>query len=82
MFDPDSECLAKYDVFCFHIFDYACLKVICHQICHFANFVFFLEFILRLRKSPRFLPYGGKITESLPFKVCDFQSAKNILTVP
>ena len=25
-FDPDSECLVKYDAFCFHIFDYACLR--------------------------------------------------------
>ena len=24
-FDPDSECFAKYDAFCLHIFDYACL---------------------------------------------------------
>ena len=58
------------------------LKVICHQICHFANFVFFFKSLLRLRKSPNFLPYGGKMTELLPFKVRDFQSAKNILTVP
>ena len=25
-FDLDSECLAKYDAFCSHIFDYACLR--------------------------------------------------------
>ena len=28
LFDPSSECFAKYqyDAFCFHIFDYACLR--------------------------------------------------------
>ena len=25
-FDPHSECFTKYDVFCSHIFDYACLR--------------------------------------------------------
>ena len=25
-FDPNSECFAKYDTFCSHIFDYACLR--------------------------------------------------------
>ena len=25
-FDPNSECFAKYDAFCPHIFDYACLS--------------------------------------------------------
>ena len=24
--DPNSECFSKYDAFCSHIFDYACLK--------------------------------------------------------
>ena len=24
-FDPDSECFARYDAFCSHIFNYACL---------------------------------------------------------
>ena len=64
------------------VFDFSSLKVIYHQICRFAKFVFFQEFILRLRKSPNILPYGGKTTELLRFKVRDFQSAKNILTVP
>ena len=26
-FDPDSECFAKYDAFCAHVFDYACFGV-------------------------------------------------------
>ena len=26
LFDPNSGCFAKYDAFCSHIFDYACLK--------------------------------------------------------
>ena len=26
LFDPNSECFAKYDAFCSHIFDYACLR--------------------------------------------------------
>ena len=26
IFDPNSECFAKYDAFCSHIFDYACLR--------------------------------------------------------
>ena len=25
-FDPNSECFVKYDAFCSHIFDYACLR--------------------------------------------------------
>ena len=32
-FDPNSECFVKYDAFCLHIFDYACLwrKTYCYQ---------------------------------------------------
>ena len=32
-FDPNFECFAKYDAFCLHIFDYACLrrKTYCYQ---------------------------------------------------
>ena len=26
LFDPNSECFAKHDAFCSHIFDYACLR--------------------------------------------------------
>ena len=25
-FDPSSVCFAKYDAFCLHIFDFACLR--------------------------------------------------------
>ena len=33
IFDPNSECFAKYDIFCSHIFDYGCLrrKAYCYQ---------------------------------------------------
>ena len=31
-FDPNSECFAKYDAFCLHIFDYACLR--CKACCY------------------------------------------------
>ena len=27
LFDPNSECFVKYDAFCLHIFDYACLRL-------------------------------------------------------
>ena len=28
LFDHNSECFAKYDAFCSHIFDYACARLI------------------------------------------------------
>ena len=30
-FDSNSECFAKYDAFCLHIFDYACLSRKCYR---------------------------------------------------
>ena len=40
-FDPNSECFAKYDAFCSHIFDYASLRRIAiEEVRHYGKIVY------------------------------------------
>ena len=39
IFHSDSECFAKYDAFCLHVFNYACFLIVIEEIRNYEKIV-------------------------------------------